>query len=89
MKLASHELKILPEYFKAVVAGTKKFEIRNNDRDYHEGDLVVLREWGPDFGYTGYVITKKIGFITNYAQTDDYVVFSLLDPSEGDYLVAE
>lgn len=29
-----HELKILPEYFEAVVSGNKRFEIRKNDRNY-------------------------------------------------------
>lgn len=31
-----HELKILPEYFEAVVSGDKRFEIRKNDRNYEK-----------------------------------------------------
>lgn len=32
-----HALKILPEFFKAMAAGTKSFEVRKNDRPYHTG----------------------------------------------------
>jgi hypothetical protein len=40
-----HKIKIMPEYFKAVLEGRKPFEIRNNDRHYQEGDIAVLQEW--------------------------------------------
>ena len=40
-----HELKILPEYYDAVRLGDKRFEIRKNDRDYHTGDILRLKEW--------------------------------------------
>ncbi|EGO5031448.1 MULTISPECIES: DUF3850 domain-containing protein [Bacteria] len=36
-----HELKILPEYFEAVVSGNKRFEIRKNDRNYKNGNIVI------------------------------------------------
>lgn len=48
-----HELKIRPEYFKAVVLGDKMFEIRKNDRDFRVGDIIVLHEWDEERGYTG------------------------------------
>ena len=38
MKL--HELKILHEYLVDITIGTKTFELRKNDRDYQEGDLI-------------------------------------------------
>lgn len=72
-----HNLKILPQYFNAIVSGKKKFEIRNNDRDFHEGDTVILKEWSADFGYTGKQVTKQIGFITDYEQKPEFVVFGL------------
>lgn len=43
-----HELKILPEYFDAVISGRKRFEIRKNDRDYKVGDQLILKEWSQD-----------------------------------------
>lgn len=40
-----HELKTWVAQFKAVVDGRKTFEVRRNDRDYKEGDIVLLREY--------------------------------------------
>jgi len=44
-----HLIKISPEHYNNVLAGTKTFEIRENDRAYQKGDLVTLhyfpREW--------------------------------------------
>ncbi|MFK8259665.1 DUF3850 domain-containing protein [Erwinia sp. AnSW2-5] len=51
----THTLKILPEYFAAVLSGDKKAEFRFNDRKFSVGDLLVLQEWsgGPSIPYTG------------------------------------
>lgn len=84
-----HELKILPEYFEAIISGRKQFEIRKNDRDYKVGDYIILREWGehynftkwPDFiawrEYTGNSYKAEITYITDYAQQDGYVVLRI------------
>jgi ASC-1-like (ASCH) protein len=74
----THELKILPEYFDAVCDGTKTFEIRKNDRGYRVGDLVILKEYTPQDGFTGEAIVRRITYITDYAQQDGYVVFSIV-----------
>ena len=76
-KVKCHNVKLLPEYFSAVKNRTKKFEIRFDDRGYEDGDFIVMHEF--DDGYTGRVIQKRIGFITNYEQKEGFVVFSLLD----------
>lgn len=34
--------KIWPEYFNAVVLGKKKYELRLNDFEVKEGDLLIL-----------------------------------------------
>lgn len=73
--MKTHELKILPEYFGPVVSGRKTFEIRENDRDFKELDRVILKEW--DGEYTGREVQAVIKFITDYAQKDNYVVFSI------------
>jgi len=58
----THDLKILPEYFKAVALDQKTFEIRKNDRNYHVGDCLVLREWnGQEF--TGRKIVRYVSYI--------------------------
>lgn len=72
----THSLKILPQYFAAVVEGRKTFEIRKNDRGFHEGDLVVLREWtGKKF--TGQAVSKQITYITDFEQKPGFVVMGI------------
>ncbi|MDB1613993.1 DUF3850 domain-containing protein [Enterococcus faecalis] len=71
-----HELKILPEYFEAVVSGNKRFEIRKNDRNYQKGDILRLNEY-QDGQYTGDVHVAEITYITNYAQQAGYIVLGI------------
>jgi len=74
-----HVLKIAPEYFDAVLSGKKLFEIRYNDRDFQEGDTVDLCEHIIDVSmYTGRILTRKIGYVCDFAQQPGYVVFSLI-----------
>lgn len=73
--MKKHELKIAPKYYEAVASGLKTFEIRKNDRDFEEGDEIVLREF--DGGYTSNpILSAKISYVTDYAQQDGYVVFA-------------
>jgi len=64
--MSEHELKVWPEYFEALAAGRKTFEIRKNDRDFQRGDTLVLREYapGPD-EYTGFAVKRKVSYILN------------------------
>lgn len=41
----THYLKTWDIYFRHILDGKKKFEIRKNDRDYHVGDTLVLQEY--------------------------------------------
>jgi hypothetical protein len=59
----SHELKVLPKYFKPGASGDKPFEVRRNDRDYKVGQVILLREWTEDGGYTGYAFRRRITYI--------------------------
>ena len=62
----NHELKIHPEHYRNVVLGLKKVEIRKNDRNYQERDLLILNEFDPKTGrYTGDQVIRKVNFIIN------------------------
>lgn len=86
-----HELKLDDEYFNDVKNGIKKFEIRNNDREFLVDDLLALSRYG-----NGSYLTKenrfknekvdihdaetllmRVDYITDYEQKDDYVVMGI------------
>ena len=71
-----HDLKIHTKFFQAIEEGKKNFEIRINDRDYKVGDIVKLREYNMDH-YTGREVTRKITYITNFMQQNNYIVFGM------------
>lgn len=45
--MTTHDLKILPEPFAAVLSGAKTYEIRRDDRGFAVGDRLRLQEWIP------------------------------------------
>ena len=58
------EKKVRPEYFEAILAGKKTFELRLDDFEVHEGDTLLLREWEPRTkSYTGREISKTVGYV--------------------------
>lgn len=61
----THNLKILPHFYRAVSEGRKTFEVRKNDRRFTCGDLVLLREYEPKGGYTGRVWFGVITYVLN------------------------
>jgi len=42
---ATHKLKTIQPYFDAVAEGTKPFEVRFDDRNFHVGDTLILLEY--------------------------------------------
>lgn len=74
-----HELKILPEYFYLVRCRIKTFEIRKNDRDFKEGDMLALNEWNTDNGYTGNSILVGVDYILSDPQyvKEGYVIMGI------------
>ncbi len=58
-----HNLKIKEKYFNDVLYKRKKFELRKDDRDYKEGDLLRLKEIGSDGTYTGREVIMKVTYI--------------------------
>lgn len=74
-----HELKIYPKYFQEIVDGNKNFEIRKNDRGFHVGDTVTLKEWD-NIQYSGREIHAKIKYILDdkfIGLADGYVAFAI------------
>jgi hypothetical protein len=43
----AQELKKSPSYFEAIWDGRKTFDVRPDDREFQEGDMLILREWIP------------------------------------------
>lgn len=72
-----HELKILPEYFEALLECEKEFELRKDDRDYRVGDILVLEKWDGE-KYTGDYLQCKIKYILRncpeYGLADGYCI---------------
>ena len=62
MTRKQHDLKILPEYFEAIVKGEKNFEVRFNDRNFAMGDILLLREHDGN-SYTGRQITTEVTYL--------------------------
>ena len=53
--------KIRPQYFKAVRARKKNFELRKDEDDIQVGDLLVLEEW--DGYYTGEGVFRYVKYV--------------------------
>ncbi|MBO7713932.1 MAG: DUF3850 domain-containing protein [Methanobrevibacter sp.] len=72
-----HRLKILPEYYDAVVSGIKNFELRKDDREYQVGDFIVLQEYdGKQFTgrETGFQIRYILRNCPEYGLMDGYCI---------------
>lgn len=77
--IKTHELKILPEFFVAVLECRKTFELRKNDRDYKVGDVILLKEFDGK-RYTGNYTRKNVTYVLNggqYGLDKDYVILGI------------
>lgn len=81
--MKTHFLKCWPAYFQAVATGVKNFEVRENDRDFKQDDILKLEEWDDEnYSYTGRFVEKKITYVLHGAQfgiMPGYAVLSLSD----------
>lgn len=81
-----HELKIWPTPFAQVLAGKKVHEVRVFDRDYCEGDHVILREYNPQSeSYTGRSVRALVGYVSepgSWGLPKEVGAFSLLNVTE-------
>jgi len=65
--MATIKKKIWPEYFELIVSGKKKYELRLNDFDVKEGDILLLEEYNPKSkSYTGRSIKKKVTYVAKF-----------------------
>lgn len=86
-----HELKTWSEGFNAIWYGSKRHEVRRNDRNFQAGDTVILREFqvgepnaadeeAREDRYLGRAIVAKIGHVTQpgkFGLPDDLCVFTI------------
>ena len=77
----AHGLKIWPLYFDDVRTGRKTFEIRENDRDFHTGDTLVLNEWDNERQlYTGRSVKVKVTYLLrggSHGLHEDFVALGI------------
>jgi len=58
------EKKVYREHFDKILSGDKTFEVRiEDDCNFNEGDVLILKEINEDREFTGREIRKKIGTI--------------------------
>lgn len=69
------EKKVWPEYFQEILDEKKTFELRLNDFDISEGDILRLREWDPkESDYTGRELSRTAGYVGRW-KIDDLTQF--------------
>lgn len=81
--MTEHILKTWPHFFNDVVSGEKKNEVREADRNFAVGDVLVLREWDASSNFSGreerVVVThmhRSVGIV------DGWVMMSIEKESE-------
>lgn len=76
-----HELKVWDEFMMDLISRKKTFEVRINDRDFHEGDTLLLQGWDKEKKeYTGKVIEAEVPYILyggKFGIEEGYVVMTV------------
>lgn len=66
-----HQIRIATTYFEDAASGRKSFELRKNDRNYKEGDILEMMEF-KDGRNTGRIIRKVVTYLLeNYSGLED------------------
>ncbi len=80
-KPITHELKIHPKPFQAVIKGLKTWEFRFNNRNFREGDKLKLNEFDPEkMAHTGAFVEVRVMYMMEGGQFDipeGYVIMSI------------
>lgn len=82
--MIKHELKIEPNYLAHLMDGTKKAEIRYNDRDYQLGDILEFWFSAEEIGDSKFVAFKVTHIHSGLGLQDGYVVLSLDPQPQGE-----
>lgn len=61
--MAIHELKCQIPFYKDIVEGTKRFEVRLGDRNVKVGDTLIFKEFTTEHGFTGREASKKVTYV--------------------------
>ena len=80
MSRQHHYIKILPQHYRAIENGDKRFEVRFNDRNYQIHDILHLQEY-LNGEYTGREIYATVSYILddeNFCK-EGFVIMSLKD----------
>ena len=76
-----HELKIHPKYLDDILDGSKRFEIRKDDRGFAVGHFLHLREWqAPWEQFGSRECLVRVTYKTDFEQKDGIVVLGITDP---------
>lgn len=85
-----HIFKCDPAPFEQMWCGIKTAELRLNDRDYQQGDSVLVREhFRKDDKYTGRTIQANITYVTDYPNSlkPGHVMLCLCGPKHWTFKV--
>jgi hypothetical protein len=86
--MKTHSLKTIQPYFGMIFSKQKTFELRKNDRDFHVGDILLLKEYEPlpdliegKGRFTGRFLKRKVtSLLTGFKGIENgYCIMSISD----------
>ena len=69
-KFTAPPFPVIVELFEKVLSGKKKFDLRLDDMEIEEGDILVLKEIDSERNFTGREIEKQITFVVRTKDLD-------------------
>lgn len=79
------EKKIKPQFFLAVILRQKNFEIRKDEDDVQEGDILRLKEW-ENGQFTGQQVLREVKYVLRnaeeYGLKEGYAIYGI-EPIEN------